>query len=339
MTPPRGPGDAYILGHTDEELERLVRQARFFGAITDHLFREAGIGPGMRVLDVGCGAGDVAFAAARIVGPSGAVTGVDRSPEAVVLASRRAEADALENVTFRVADAADVGESFAPNAFDALVGRLVLMYSPDPAAWLRNLLRAVRPGGIVTFQEFDIEGARSSPPSALYDGAVGRLRDTFRRAGAETRMGLRLGRVFEDAGLPAPQMLLGARVERGTDSTVYQQIADVTRTLVPLMEKAGVATAAEVGIDTLAGRLRDEASRSTPPSSRRCSWRRGHGRTDGARGLASDHLLGPHPFVELLARDEAQLDRGLAERRPVPVGRLRDLRRLVVADVRVERGH
>jgi SAM-dependent methyltransferase len=259
MTPPGGPADAYILGHADEELERLVRQARFFGAITDHLFREAGIGPGMRVLDVGCGAGDVAFAVARIVGASGAVTGVDRSPEAVLLASRRAETDTLENVTFRVADAADVGASLAPDAYDALVGRLVLMYAPDPAAWLRSLLRAVKPGGIVTFQEFDMEGARSSPPSPLYDGAVARLREAFRRGGAETRMGLRLGRVFEDAGLPAPQMLLGARVERGPDSPAYQQVADVTRTLVPLMEKTGVATPAEVGIDTLAGRLRDEA--------------------------------------------------------------------------------
>ena len=255
-SPPRGSGDPYILGHANEELERLVRQARFFGGVTDHLFREAGIGPGMRVLDVGCGAGDVAFAVARIVGPSGRVIGVDRSPEAVLLAARRADADGLENVAFRVAD---VAEPLEPDAFDALVGRLVLMYAPDPGAWLRQLARAVKPGGIVTFQEFDMEGARSAPVCPLYDLSVHRLLETFRRGGAETRMGLRLGRVFEDAGLPAPRMLLGARVERGRDSPAYQQIADVTRTLLPLMEKTGVATAAEIGIDTLAGRLRDEA--------------------------------------------------------------------------------
>src|SRR5262245_65510257 len=118
-SPPRGPTDPYILGHANEELERLVRQARFFGAISDYLFREAGIGPGMRVLDVGCGAGDVAFAVARIVGPSGAVVGVDRSPEAVLLASRRAEADGLENVTFRVADVGDAARPLEPAACDA----------------------------------------------------------------------------------------------------------------------------------------------------------------------------------------------------------------------------
>lgn len=255
-TPPEGSGGAYILGHANEELERLVRQARFFGGITDHLFREAGIGPGMRVLDVGCGAGDVAFAVARIVGPSGRVIGIDRSPEAVLLAARRADADGLDNVAFRVAD---VAEPIEPDAFNALVGRLVLMYAPDPAAWLRQLARAVKPGGIVTFQEFDMEGATSGPACPLYDATIRRLREAFGRGGAETRMGLRLGRVFEDAGLPAPRMLLGARVERGPDSPAYQQVADVTRTLLPLMEKTGVATAAEVGIDTLASRLRDEA--------------------------------------------------------------------------------
>src|SRR5262249_15196575 len=164
-------------------------------------------------------------------------------------------ADGLDNVAFRVADVADPLE---PDAFDALVGRLVLMYAPEPAAWLRQLARAVKPGGIVAFQEFDMEGATSAPPCPLYDATIRRLREAFGRGGAEMRMGLRLGRVFEDAGLPAPRMLLGARVERGPDSPAYQQVADVTRTLLPLMERTGVATAGEVGIDTLASRLRDE---------------------------------------------------------------------------------
>ena len=74
-------------------------------------------------------------------------------------------------------------------------------------------------------------------------------------------MGLKLGRVFEDAGLPTPQMLLGARVERGPDSIVYEQVAQITRTLLPVMERTGVATAEAVGIDTLASRIREEALR------------------------------------------------------------------------------
>jgi hypothetical protein len=54
-------------------------------------------------------------------------------------------------------------------------------------------------------------------------------------------------------------MLLGARVERGPDATAYDQVTQITRTVLPLMEKTGVATVEAVGIDTLAGRLREEA--------------------------------------------------------------------------------
>jgi SAM-dependent methyltransferase len=70
----------YILGHDRDELDRLIDQARFFGDLTEEVLRRAGVEPGMRVLDVGCGTGDVLFLATRLVGPTGAVLGVDRSP-------------------------------------------------------------------------------------------------------------------------------------------------------------------------------------------------------------------------------------------------------------------
>src|SRR6266571_1409689 len=73
----------YALGHATGEIERLIEQGRFFGDLTERLFRDAGMRPAMRVLDIGCGMGDVSFLAASLVGPEGAVTGVDRSPEAI----------------------------------------------------------------------------------------------------------------------------------------------------------------------------------------------------------------------------------------------------------------
>lgn len=247
----------YILGHANEELERLISQGRFLGDLTAHFLRLAGLQPGMTVLDVGCGAGDVSFITASIVGPTGHVTGIDRSHDSVALASRRAAAAQLPNVRFTVEDAAD----FTPDEpVDALVGRLVLMHFPDPAAVLRRLSSCVRPGGIVTFQDYDLTAPKSEPHCPLFETAIERFRETFARAGADIRMGLKLGRVFEDAGLPTPRMLLSARVERGRDAAAYDQITQITRTLLPLMEKTGVATAAAVDIDTLADRLREEAS-------------------------------------------------------------------------------
>jgi len=255
--PPEIPSaNSYVLGHSSEELDRLIAQGRFFGDLTEHFLRQAGIRDGMRVLDLGCGAGDVAFLAARLVGPAGAVLGIDPSAESIAAASRRAETAGLSNVAFAVSDAA---KFTTDTPVDALIGRLVLMYFPDPAAALRHLAAFVKPHGIVAFQEFDLDGVTTEPPCPLIELAVDRVRQTFVRVGAEIRMGLKLGRVIEDAGLPTPEMLLAARIERGSDAMAYRQIAEITRTLLPAMEKTGVATAEAVGIDTLASRLREEA--------------------------------------------------------------------------------
>jgi SAM-dependent methyltransferase len=245
----------YILGHDHDELARLIDQARFIGDLTDEVLRRAGVGPGMRVLDVGCGAGDVTFLAARLVGPTGTVLGVDRSPEAVAAASDRARAAGLANVSFAVADLAELTP---PEPVDALVGRLVLMYLDDPAATLGRLAERVVPGGVVAFQEMDMGAVTWEPDCPLFATAGERIIQTFVRAGLDHRTGLKLARIYRDAGLPAPRTLQGARVESGPDSPVYAWLAETTRTLLPLMERTGVATAAEVEVDTLADRLREE---------------------------------------------------------------------------------
>lgn len=96
----------YALGHTQQELERLVHQGRFLGDLTEYVLSRAGLAPGMRVLDVGCGAGDVSFLAAKLVGPQGAVIGVDRAPAAIGFAQQRAQQAGLENVHFVAAESA-----------------------------------------------------------------------------------------------------------------------------------------------------------------------------------------------------------------------------------------
>jgi len=246
----------YILGHSGTELDRLIRQARFFGELSAHFLNLAGLKPGMRVLDCGCGAGDLSFLAASMVGPEGVVIGVDRSPEAIALASRRAAAAGLANVHFLTQD---LSELSLEEPVDGLIGRLVLMYFADPAVLLRRLVGLVKPGGIVAFHEIDMDGAKSEPTCQVFETAVQRIRQTFSRAGADIRTGLKLARIFQEAGLAAPHMIQGARVESGPDSLIYDQVAQVTQTLLPLMERTGVATAEEVGVDTLAARIREEA--------------------------------------------------------------------------------
>jgi ubiquinone/menaquinone biosynthesis C-methylase UbiE len=211
----------------------------------------------MRVLDVGCGTGDVSFLAASIVGPEGMVIGVDKSPEAINLASQRATAAGLANVQFLTQDLSDL---ILDEPVDALIGRLVLMYFADPAVALRRLATFLKPGGVVAFHEMDADGAKSEPSCEVFETTVQRIRQTFTRAGVDIRTGLKLRRIFQEAGLPEPPMILNARVEGGLDSASYEVVAQIVRSVLPMMERFGVAKAEEVAIETLAQRLRDEVA-------------------------------------------------------------------------------
>lgn len=136
--------DTYILGHDEQALERLIRQSDYWAADTRAFLQRAGLAPGMRVLDLGNGAGDVALLAATLVVSSGVVVSVDRAPEAMQRATQRAAQLNIANVQFMQADI----NAFEPEGmFDAIIRRLVLMYLPDPAAVLRQLAAHVTPGG------------------------------------------------------------------------------------------------------------------------------------------------------------------------------------------------
>src|SRR5262249_20811051 len=151
---------------------------RLIDPITERFFREAGIAPSMRVLDVGSGAGDVAFLAASIVGPRGTVVGVDRVPAVLEVARARAAAKGLDNVTFHHGDPAALPFD---TPFDAVIGRYVLQFQPDPAAMLRALATRVRPGGVLVFHEIDWGGLGSYSPVPTYDRCCRWGAETVRR--------------------------------------------------------------------------------------------------------------------------------------------------------------
>jgi SAM-dependent methyltransferase len=210
----------------------------------------------MRVLDVGSGAGDVAFLVADLVGDSGEVIGADRVAAALETARTRAAARSLRNVSFRVGDPA---EMTFERSFDAVVGRYVLQFQQNPAAMLRKLAAQVRPAGVVVFHEIDWGGLASFPPAPTFDRCCRWGRETLRLHGTETRMGIKLYSTFVAAGLPPPRMRLEALVGGGANGLdLLRLTADLMATLLPEMERLGVATAADVGLDTLLARMRDE---------------------------------------------------------------------------------
>ncbi|MGI3899304.1 MAG: class I SAM-dependent methyltransferase [Janthinobacterium lividum] len=144
--------DSYLLGHSGHELERLAVQASISQPITRRLLQAAGVGPGQRVLDVGSGAGDVALLVAEMVGDQGSVIGLDASEVAVRLANERAVDAGISNVQFHCVRAEAYDD---PKPFDVVVGRNVLLFQPDPVAFLRSLKSKMAPGSVIAFHEID----------------------------------------------------------------------------------------------------------------------------------------------------------------------------------------
>ena len=249
---------AYALARSDEEYDRLSRQAAFLRGTTERLFRTAGLAPGMRVLDVGSGVGDVALLAAEFAGAEGEVVGVDVDGEALRIAHGRAQSLGRHEVTFIEGD---VFTAELAGGFDAAVGRLVLMYRADPAESLRRIAAQVRPGGLIVFQELDLDPAiraRSLPERTLWNETGQLVTETFARAGMQVRMGRQLFGAFLAAGLPAPTMRDEALVGGGPDFGGYAWVAGVARSLAPMMEKLALADPRQLGLDTLADRIRDD---------------------------------------------------------------------------------
>lgn len=251
--------DEYILGHSTHELGRLSAQARLYAPFVLSFLRAAGIEEGMRVLDVGCGGGDISVLVAGLVGPTGQVIGVDRSAAAIETATRRAQDLAAQNMRFLVADASSLGaELGAEGPFDAAIGRSVLEFVPDPASMLRTVATLVRPGGAIAFQEADWSGCRALPQVPTFSQCVSWGSEALQRSGADPYIGLKLFTLFTAAGLLPPTLSMQAAVGAGPAHPLYAHVAGLMRTLLPTVESLGVATASEVDIETLEQRLDDE---------------------------------------------------------------------------------
>ena len=253
-----GPTSDYALGGTDAEHERLIRQAARLAPLTERLFREAGIGAGQRVLDLGSGVGDVAMLAARLVGPSGGVIGIERETRAIARARARVAEARLHNVSFT---RSDVNQIASDKPFDAAVGRFITMFLPDPVAVLRSLSQVVRPGGVLAFQEPSWAPVLAlSPHLPLWSSAASLICETFQRSGANPEIGLALYGIFQEAGLPAPTMHMEMLL--GSDPDFTRWIYDVLCSSRPQIQQLNLSLETLGDFDTLPERLQAEVATS-----------------------------------------------------------------------------
>jgi SAM-dependent methyltransferase len=241
-----GQSERYILATGEKETERLRLLHEVYGPNTEALLRRVGLRPGlcdgMRVVELGCGNGNVACYIAKQIGPRGSVVGIDNSPDQIEQARKQAQARRLTNVEFRVGDAgsADLPEG----TFDMAYGRLILMHLAQPGKALERMRLLVRPGGHVVCEEMDLTSWICEPPSDLVRRFYELNITLGERHGGHFRLGRSLPHLFLAAGFAKPEV--GANFPLALRGEQKRLLELTFREFAPELVHENLATQSEV---------------------------------------------------------------------------------------------
>lgn len=252
-------GQPYSLGASGPELARLDAQAASVARPTALFLRNAGIAPGMRVLDLGTGLGHVAFQVSELVGSAGAVVGIDQAAATLAVAEQRRVAAGVENVAFVEADVRTFRDR---EAFDAVVGRLIVFHLPDAIDVLRYHVAGLTEDGLMLMIDFDVGSARSEPSVPLFNSARDWVIEAFRHAGANPVIGTQLGLLLHDAGLADIETFGIQSYLAPDDPAGPALLASVVTSLAPVILANRIATEEELDLESLQERLARELQMS-----------------------------------------------------------------------------
>ena len=230
----------YIIRGGDPGARRLHVLARAYFPGTLALLDRVGISPGMRVLDLGCGTGEVTLELARRVGREGRVVGIDMD-ERVLSHARSSTPVAGTAVEWRVGRAEDLEEQ---DAYDLVYARFVMSHLADPAAVLLRIGKALRRGGKVVLEDIDITAHAHWPESAAFRRYIEIYSATAQAHGANSSIGPRLPALLIDAGFNDVSVAISMPVFRDGEKKTIARI-----TLENIAEAAiasGLTSQAEV---------------------------------------------------------------------------------------------
>ena len=197
--------ERYVIRGGREGYNRLLLLARASWPDTAALLGRAGVRPGMKCVDLGCGGGEVTFEIARLVEPGGSVTGVDLDEVKLELARKAAEERRVSNVEFVARNVNDWDE---PDTYDVVYSRFLLQHLHEPVALLRRMWSAVRTAGLVIVEDADFDGWCCHPPNEGFDFFVHSYAEVIRRRGGDHATGRKLYSYFLEAEIPTPQVTL-----------------------------------------------------------------------------------------------------------------------------------
>ena len=236
-------GEHYVFHGGTDGRQRLAVLARVMRPTTVELFERLGVAAGWHCLDVGCGGGDVTQELARLAHPA-MVVGTDIDEPQLLIARQEAGAAEIENVDYRLADAAGIADAVS-GEFDLVYARFLLTHLPAPEAAVVALSARARVGGIVAVEDIDVDGYFWHPPSAALDRYLDWYARAHRARGGDPTVGRRLPALLHDAGLTE----IGMRVVQpiGTTGDI-KQIAPLTLAAsAEAIRVNGIASDAEIG--------------------------------------------------------------------------------------------
>jgi SAM-dependent methyltransferase len=244
----------YLIRGGIEGRERMRVVARVLRPTTLALLERAGVAAGMSCLDVGCGAGEVTFDLASIVGITGTVVGIDLDETKIELARGDAEQAEVRNVAFQVGD---LTAGLGNEAYDVVYARFLLTHLRDPAAGVALMRSALRPGGVLVVEDIDYRGSFCFPESEVFTRSNEIYEQSALRNGGDPYIGAKLSRLLLDAGLEQVQPSIAHPVGLEGEVKLLQPLT--IENIKAMAVRHGVATADEVDavVDGLYGLARD----------------------------------------------------------------------------------
>jgi SAM-dependent methyltransferase len=232
---------SYVIRGGEEGKARLSVISAALAPSTASVLDAAGVGAGMRVLDLGCGGGDVTLTLAQLVGAQGAVVGIDVDDVKLGLARQDAADLGLNHVEYCVGDATSLD---ARDEYDVVYARLLLTHLSDPPAMLARMVAATRPGGTVVVEDLDHSAVYSYPPLPALATFVELYNEVARRRGGDPEIGPKVLGMFHAAGLVEVHLAAAQPVVvDGAPKRIHQITLENVR---DAMQAEQVATAAEL---------------------------------------------------------------------------------------------
>ncbi|MGC3990032.1 MAG: class I SAM-dependent methyltransferase [Chthoniobacteraceae bacterium] len=199
ITSPRTADRDYVLGTHYEELKRLGLQHQVWRPTVLECWKNAGLQPGARVVDVGAGPGYATLDLAEVVGPEGEVYCVERSRRFVEAATEACQERHFHHVHFHELDLME--DALPATGLDAAWCRWVACFVPAPELLVERIAQSLRPGGVAIFHEFlDYSTWRLAAACPVLEDFVKQVMQSWQETGGDPNVARRLPSLLNRAG-------------------------------------------------------------------------------------------------------------------------------------------